>query len=169
MEQQKEEETETKATPEEMKAEALARMKALHYYAPAIERFDKEGVIMFSEGALAKIVFENAGKTTEHLADMRGMLYEITPDSEPKFYKAVKDFEQENECLAYATIHTKAQFGELLTILYVTCHKQEWGMDHEDLKEKAPCAFVVNFDTPEFSEFGSVGIECINGGLYQTC
>jgi hypothetical protein len=22
---------------------------------------------------------------------------------------------------------------------------------------------------PEFSEFGSVGIECINGGLYQTC
>jgi hypothetical protein len=162
------EQEDIKATAEEMKQEAVRRLKMINYYAPAIERFEKEGVIMFSEGALAKIVFENEGKTSEHLADMRGMLYEITPDSEPKFYKAVKDFEQENECLAYATIHTKAQFGELLTILYVTIHKQEWGMDNEDLKEKAPCAYVVNFDTPEFSEFGSVGIECINGGLYQT-
>jgi hypothetical protein len=162
------EQEDIKATAEEMKQEAVRRLKMINYYAPAIERFEKEGVIMFSEGALAKIVFENEGKTSEHLADMRGMLYEITPDSEPKFYKAVKDFEQENECLAYAGIHTKTEFGELLTILYVTIHKQEWGMDNEDLKEKAPCAYVVNFDTPEFSEFGSVGIECINGGLYQT-
>jgi hypothetical protein len=142
------EQEDIKATAEEMKQEAVRRLKMINYYAPAIERFEKEGVIMFSEGALAKIVFENEGKTSEHLADMRGMLYEITPDSEPKFYKAVKDFEQENECLAYATIHTKTEFGELLTILYVTIHKQEWGMDNEDLKEKAPCAYVVNFDTP---------------------
>jgi hypothetical protein len=132
------EQEDIKATAEEMKQEAVRRLKMINYYAPAIERFEKEGVIMFSEGALAKIVFENEGKTSEHLADMRGMLYEITPDSEPKFYKAVKDFEQENECLAYAGIHTKTEFGELADDLICNYPQARVGNGQRGLEGKSP-------------------------------
>jgi hypothetical protein len=55
------EQEDIKATAEEMKQEAVRRLKMINYYAPAIERFEKEGVIMFSEFGSVGIECINGG------------------------------------------------------------------------------------------------------------
>lgn len=44
----------------------------------------------------------------------------------------------------------------------------EWERDRADLKDGYPFAYVENLSTPDFSEFGSVGIEVCVGRLVRT-
>ena len=54
--------------------------------------------------------------------------------------------------------------------LFVSDYKdEEWEMDREDLKKGVVLSYVYNYDVPEFSEFGSIGIEpTIAAGLKRT-
>lgn len=49
--------------------------------------------------------------------------------------------------------------GEMESYLYVSDYPEEWEMDRADISYGQQCVYVYNADYPDFSEFGSIGIE----------
>ncbi len=43
--------------------------------------------------------------------------------------------------------------------LYVSDYKEEWEMDRADQEAWQQVAYVVNWDAPVYSEFGSIGLK----------
>ena len=133
-----------KVTMEEKKTEALERMKMLNLYPNIIREFERDNTLNLSENG--------------------GFLYWL--DDQQKEY--VSEFETEHNALVYHVIHNYTEFGELLTFLYVSDSKDEWGFDRADLKDGYACAYVKNLDEEAFSEFGSIAFKQQFGGLVRT-
>ena len=133
-----------KVTIEEKKKEALERMKMLNLYPNIIREFEKENILNMSESI--------------------GYLYWLTDEQQ----QYVSEFESEHDSLVYHVIHSFTEFGELLTFLYVSDDKEEWGFDRADLKDGYACAYVKNLDEEAFSEFGSIAFKQQFGGLVRT-
>ena len=130
-------------TLEEQKQEAISRMKMLKLYEPVIEDF-KRGQLYKSEAY--------------------GVLYWLNEEEE----KLVRDFEKEYNAVVYHIIKSNTEFGELLTYLFVSQHKEEWTGDREDIKENISFCYVKNLTTEYFSEFGSISFMPMIGGLVRT-
>lgn len=132
---------------DEMKQEAIARMRDLKLWNPCVRRFDqKVPVVQFSEGL--------------------GTTYDIDAQTEPKMAKAIADFERETGSLVYHAIHGAYEFGECLTLLFVSPHKGEWKWERRDANG-CLYAYVVNFDAPDCSEGGTVQVRSAFGGLIR--
>ena len=133
-----------KATKEQMKQEALARMKLLKLYSVLLEDFeDRE--ISYSEGEF-------------------GRLYRV----KRKVEEVVQKFENRTGYLVYHVINNDTSIGHMLTLLYVSTEMDEWAADKQDLQEGCPLAYVENLTYPDCSEFGSVGVKPFNGGVVRT-
>lgn len=130
---------------ETKKAEAVKRMKALDLYSPYIKAFKDRDEIFMSE--------------------MTGGVYEFGANTE--LVAKVKEFEVEHNALVYHIIHTLTEFGELYTFLYVSDYEEEWGMDNEDIKAGYALVYVWNKDDEWCSEFGSVGVRGLFGGIVR--
>ena len=128
---------------ETKKAEAIKRMKALDLFKPYITLFEKDNKIFMSE--------------------MTGGVYEF--DDNEELVAKVKEFEEEYNALVYHVIHTFTEFGELYSFLYVSDYEEEWDMDNASLEEGYTLAYVWNKDCEWCSEFGSVGIQSLGGGI----
>jgi hypothetical protein len=130
---------------EAKKVEAIKRMKALDLYKTYIEDFiDKDQIFM---------------------SEMTGGVYEFSENTE--LVKAVNEFEAAHNALVYHVIRTFTQFGELYTFLYVSDYKEEWEMDNNDIAEGYTLAYVWNKDDEWCSEFGSVGVKGLFGGIIR--
>lgn len=129
----------------EQKQEAIARMKKLDIYAPAITEFEKENLVNKSEHG--------------------GILYWLDENEQ----EMVKEFEEEYGAMVYHIIHNYTNFGELYALLFVSKDKDEWDYDNDDLNHNICLAYVKNLDEDAFSEFGSIGIKSQFGGLVRTC
>lgn len=127
------------------KHEAINRMKALELFGPCIKAFKDRNEVQFSE--------------------VTGALYEFSGNKE--LTDEVRKFEREYNALVYHVIHSMTSFGELYSFLYVSDHIDEWDMDHEDLKENYALSYVWNKDIPEYSEFGSIAVKQVIGGLVR--
>lgn len=127
------------------KQEAIIRMKMLDIYSQAIKEFDKEGVINKSEHG--------------------GILYWLDENEE----KMVKQFEEEYKAVVYHVIHNYTDLGEMYSLLFVSKYEEEWGYDKDDLKHNIAVAYVKNIDDDFCSEFGSIGVKNMFGGLQRTC
>ena len=126
--------------------EALKRMKTLKIHPNAINEFEKEGKVNVSTLNL-------------------GVLYWAS-DEQNKYIKA---FEKEYNALVYHVIHNNTSIGEMLTMLYVSEHEEEWADDNKCLKEEGYAyAYVENLTDPICSEIGGVMVEPINGGVRRT-
>lgn len=125
------------------KAEAIKRMRKLGIIEDAIKQFQESDTVMISEG---------------------GFLYWLSDDQK----EMVKQFEEDNGCLAYMVIHSLTEFGELFSILYVSQYEEEWKMDNEDLEDGIAMSYVINADCEWCSEFGCIGIRNKFGGLVRT-
>lgn len=128
------------------KAEAIKRMKMLDLYKPYINSFEKKDEIFMSE------------KT--------GGVYEFSENTE--LCNKVKEFEAEHDALVYHVIHTFTEFGELYNFLYVSDYEEEWAMDNEDITAGYALVYVWNKDCEWFSEFGSIGVRGVGGGIVRT-
>lgn len=124
---------------EEMKKEALNRMKMLKLHPNIIKEFSNKGILNLSLNAALYYLSE------EQLA-------------------RVQEFEKEYGGLVYHVIQNRY----MLSFLYVSKHKEEWEYDRNDLKEGYPIAYVVNLSDESCSEFGSIGIRPCVGGLLRT-
>ena len=128
---------------EERFDEAIERMKLLKLDTQCIEAF-KKGKVWESEGY--------------------GALYQLSDKEQFIIYK----FEAHHEgCLVYHMIHNKYEFGECYSILYVSPDKEEWEDDKANIKEGYVFAYVENVDDPWCSEFGSIAIKPLFGGLMR--
>ena len=128
------------------KAEAINRMKMLDLYTDYIKAFKDNGEIFMSE--------------------MTGGVYEFEANTE--LCNKVKEFEAEHNALVYHVIHTLTQFGELYNFLYVSDYDEEWEMDNADIADGYALAYVWNKDDEWCSEFGTIGVKGLFGGIVRT-
>lgn len=128
---------------EEMKKEAINRMKMLKLHPNIIKEFSNEGILNLS---------------------LNAALYYLNDEQLAR----VQEFEQQYHVLVYHVIHNYTQFGELLSFLYVSQHTEEWEYDRRDLKEGYPFVYVANLTDETCSEFGSIEIRPCVGGVIRT-
>ena len=122
-------------TREEMKAEAIARMRQLHLYPETIRQFEKENLISESAPPFGACFWLNEAQR-----------------------ERVRQLEAKYNILVYHVIHSFTTIGEMESYLYVSNHPEEWEDDRAGLKEGETVAYVYNCDDPELSEFGYIGI-----------
>lgn len=127
---------------EEMKKEAINRMKMLKLHPTIIKEFSNKGILNFS---------------------LNAALYYLND----KQLARVQEFEHQYHTLVYHVIHNYTQFGELLSFLYVSQHTEEWEHDRNDLEEGYPFVYVANLTDESCSEFGSIGIRPCVGGVIR--
>lgn len=118
---------------EEMKKEAINRMRMLKLHSTIIKEFSNKGILNLSRNAA--LHYLNEGQLAR-----------------------IQEFEQEYGGFVYHVIQNHTQFGEFLSFLYVSQHTEEWKYDHNNLKEGYPIAYVANLTDELCSEFGSIGI-----------
>ena len=131
-----------KISRETKKEEAIYRMKLMNIIPDAIKQFEEENTVMVSENPF-------------------GFLYWLNDDQK----KLVADFETEYDSLVYLANLCNTEFGRLLSLFYVSDHKEEWEMDNTDIADGYALVYCINLDCPEYSEFGSIAFKSINGGI----
>ena len=130
-------------TREEMKKEAIKRMKMLKILKTPIVEFEEEDKLNLSEAI--------------------GFLYWLNDEQK----EMVREFEVEHNAVVYHVIHQFTNIGELYNLLYVSSYDEELEMDNEDLKNGHTIAYVVNASMPDCSEFGTIGVKPCNGGVIR--
>ena len=131
-----------KISRETKKEEAIYRMKLMDIIPDAIKQFEEENTVMVSENPF-------------------GFLYWLNDDQK----KLVADFEAEYDSLVYLANLCNTEFGRLLSLFYVSDHKNEWKMDMDDIKDGYAMVYCINLDDPYSSEFGTIAFQSINGGI----
>ena len=134
-----------------MKAEACDRMKKLGIMGKIKEEFRRSNRVNVS---------------------VAGILYWADDEQ----MKAIKEVEDEYDCIVYHAIESKTEFGDLLSCLIVTA--SEMGDDEEsrmELKQTREMladgyvfSYVINKTYPEFSELGDIVVRPQYGGLVRT-
>ena len=133
----------TRTTREDKKTRAIEVMKKMDIYEPYIEGFEKRDQVCFFE-----------------------MFGGYWVDQESDVYKKMKWVEEEFNCLVYAITHEYTEFGECYSFLIITDYKCEWKniCVTEENKHYA-FAYVWNKDVDYCSEFGTVGLQSLGGGI----
>jgi hypothetical protein len=133
-----------KVSMENKKREAIKRMEVLDIYAETILQFEEENLVSYSEPPL-------------------GANYWLTDEQK----EIVKKFEEEYNALVYFVIRSYTEFGTLDSFLYISDHEDEWILDNNDIREGYAYSYVHNYDVPEYSEIGLIGIQPRFGGLVR--
>lgn len=138
-----------KVSREIKKVEAINRMKELRLFAPCIKAFKNRDEVQLSE--------------------LTGGLYEFSSNKE--LTARVQKFEKENNALVYHVIHTPMRLDgeamDMYNFLYVSDYQEEWEVDNADIKEGYVFAYVWNKTIDYFSEFGSIAVKGMFGGLVR--
>ena len=125
---------------EELKQEALKRMKLIKLSTKCIKAFETENKVWTSE---------------------RGMLYE-----DDDVQKLVEAFENDHPgYLVYHVDHTRFTFGDCYSFFIVSPYKDDWQMETDDLKDGYAFCYVKNIDDDFCSEFGTIAFKSIFGGV----
>ena len=135
-----------KVSIEEKRAEAVKRMKAFGFFSDTVKLFEKNGTPLSSEPPW-------------------GAFYALNDQQKA----AVHEFEEEYDGLVYSVIRSFHQeLGVIDNLLYVSDEKDEWPWDWGDIENMCPCIYAVNYNTLEFSEFGSIGVKMgVGAGLIR--
>lgn len=137
---------------EEMKSEAVARMKYLRLSKRCIEAFqnadtDWMGGVWQSEG--------------------EGALYTVSD----KVKKMIDEFEKRTGSLVYHVVFTPmlilGKRMDMYSLLYVSSEKEDWEIERGVMKAGRVYAYVYNETVPEFSEVGTIFVKPNIGGLVQ--
>lgn len=128
--------------------EAVKRLKALKIHPNVIKEFSRND---FSDSLL-------------NYSD-NGILFWIEDD---KWKKIISDFEESYNAVVYHAIFNHTEFGDMLSLLYVSEHEDEWESDMSDLANSYSYAYVANLDYNDLSEIGGIGISPRFGGVVRT-
>ena len=130
-------------TIEERKNVALNYMKKLDIYKPYIDGFKKDNNVCY---------FEQFGG------------FWAWQDEE--LLNKMKQIEKEHNATCYAITHEYTEFGELYDFLLVTDYKEEWDSLLERVNNTFYAfAYVWNKDDDYSSEFGTVVLQSLGGGI----
>ena len=126
------------------RTEALKRMEMLHLHENVIDDFKEINLLNQSEHG--------------------GILYWVEGEMEKK----IREWEEKTGNLVYHVIHDYTEFGELLSLLYVSQYEDEWETDREDIQDGYALAYVMNLTDDWCSEYGNIGIRPQWGGVVRT-
>ena len=115
-----------------------------------LKEFKEDGTIYYSE---------NLGGA------FSGILYWL--ENKNEYVEKVRKIEKERNIFVYHCILNHTIDGDLLTMLYVSEYQDEWDFEKNDLRNGCTDAYVCNLNRDIDSEFGSVQITCVNGGLVR--
>lgn len=136
------------------RAEAVRRLKSLDVHPNVIRDFTRIEII------------KGKGEDTPLLNySVGGILYWVEDE---EWLKIISDFESKYNAVVYHVIFSRTTFGNMLSLLYVSEHEEEWEMDRADLDEGYAYAYVANLDDEQLSEIGSICIEPRFGGVLRT-
>ena len=128
-----------KASQEEMKQEAINRMKMLLLHQNVINEFKKENKLNKSEGPL-------------------GTLYWL--DEEEK--DIIKEYEEKWNVLVYHIIKSfTVDMGTIYDLLYITDEKDYWEEERKRLEQ----GIVLSHTKSQFNESGDIFVINVSGGL----
>ena len=128
-----------KASQEEMKQEALNRMKMLLLHQNVINEFKKENKLNKSEGTL-------------------GTLYWLDEEE----VDIVKEYEKKWNVLVYHVIKSfTVEMGVIYDLLYITDEKDYWEEERKRLEQ----GIVLSHTKSQFSESGDIFVINVSGGL----
>ena len=126
---------------EEMKQEAIQRMKNMQIRDDVIDSF-KNGKITMSS---------------------KGNIYEV-PQEKLEF---VKEHEKEIGVMIYHVIHSFANIGETYEFLFVSNYREDWNYERSLVKKNIIYCYSENVTHPDWSEAGSILVENVNGSLLR--
>lgn len=92
-----------------------------------------------------------------------GILYWLRNKEE--YIEIVKNIEEKEDIYVYHCILKHTTDGDVLTMLYVSKHLDEWNLDRNDLLTGNILVYVYNISDEQNAEFGYVDITGVNGGL----
>ena len=85
---------------------------------------------------------------------------------EPEVQKKIEEIEAEFKCVVYAITHEFTEFGECYSFLIVTDYKSEWKrLVESDGNMHYAFSYVWNRDCEYCSEFGTIGVRNMFGGI----
>lgn len=127
-------------TRETMKQEALECMKAMKLSKACIRAFEQGDMIWTSE---------------------RGCLYE-----DMDLHTLAKKVEEEYGGLVYHIDHSIYEFGECLSMFWISKYEED-GSALPDIKDGYAFCYVQNLTYPECSEFGTITFKPFIGGVVR--
>lgn len=136
---------------EKQKMEAIKRLQMLKVMPNVIKDFEKNGRVYYSERQ-NKI--------------FNAILYWL--DNEEKFVKIVKEKEKKHDILVYHCQLTHTEFGDLLSLLYVSADEDNWEYERQDIQNGITYCYVANLDCEYDSDWGTIGITPSQGGVLRT-
>lgn len=128
------------ANEEEMKEEALKRMKLLRLHIPVIKDFPKR--LWKSEGP--------------------GILYYLPQDDEETI-KAIEDT-MDDGMVPYHAIVTPTRIGTMISVLTVSKYKEDWKYERPNKDGFLSCHV---YNGPDICEYGRIRVLSLNGGLQR--
>lgn len=136
---------------EKQKKEAIKRLKMLKVMPNVIKDFEENGRVYYSERQ-NKI--------------FNAILYWL--DNEEKFVKIVEEKERKHNILVYHCQLTHTEFGDLLSLLYVSADEDNWEYERQDIQNGITYCYVANLDCEYDSDWGTIGITPSQGGVLRT-
>ena len=134
-----------KATLDERKTKAIDFMKQMDIYQPYIEKFDKKNQITYFE---------------------RGIGFWV--DEESELSRRINEIENKYNITVYTVTHEYCEFGECFSMLYLNDRKCDWKCTVESEGNKHYAyAYVWNKTDDSCSEFGTIGVKSIYGGIQR--
>lgn len=134
-------------TKDEQKDLAVKALTALNCYKPYLDAYKKKGIITMYEGYGGYYLDPKFGSHEDELM------------------QKIHAVEETYGGTVYAVIHNLTAFGECYSLLYMSkydCDKESmWG-------QKWAYAYVWNKTYDDCSEFGSIGVRSVLGGLVRT-
>ena len=134
-------------------SEAIARMRKLKLHPNTINEFKKDGKLNKSENL--------------HVGSPRGERYPFLYWLKKEEEQMVREWEKETGSVVYHVIENQMEFGHCYSHLYVSKYQEEWEMDNEMLERNLPFVYVENKDFEWCSEFGSIEIKPVAGGVLR--
>lgn len=122
--------------------ECLERMKNLDFRPNVIAEFMNKGTLYRSE---------------------YGFLYWLTDEEKNMIYQ----WQGETGNIVYHVIKSVHEFGTSYSFLYVSNYVDEWKYEREDLKQYMPIVYVKNIGNDYFSEYGTIRVRPVFGGLVR--
>lgn len=133
------------------KEEAIKRMRLLQIMPQVIKDFEKNDRVYYSErlGAM-----------------FPATLYWL--DNHQEYVDLVKEFEKKYKALVYHAQLTHMEFGDCLSLFYVSKDDNQWSRDKKDILNGELYSYVANLQCDYDSEFGYIGVSPAMGGVVRT-
>lgn len=133
------------------KQEALKRMRMLQIMPQVIKDFEKNNRVYYSERLNSMFP---------------ATLYWL--DNHKEYVDLVNEFEKEHNALVYHAQLTHTNFGDLLSLFYVSKDEEYWSLDRKDIINGQVYSRVLNIQDDFLSDFGTIGIKSAMGGVVRT-